>query len=67
VPVAPDVELLRALGYRPVMRDLLGSGPKIRHDPYKLAAALLGLVRRTRPGVETTTAPAVARSIAGTR
>jgi uncharacterized cofD-like protein len=40
-PVTPDVELLRALGYRPVMRELLASGPMIRHDPHKLARAVL--------------------------
>jgi uncharacterized cofD-like protein len=43
-PVCPDVELLRALGYRPVRRDLLGAGPKIRHDPRKLAGAILDLL-----------------------
>ncbi len=51
-PVAPNVELLRALGHRPVMRDLLGSGPKIRHDPHRLAAAILELARETRAGAE---------------
>ena len=48
VPVSPDVELLRALGHRPVMRDLLHHGAKIRHDPHKLADAILGLVGKTR-------------------
>jgi uncharacterized cofD-like protein len=43
--VLPNVELLRALGHRPVVRDLLGAGPKIRHDPGKLATAILGLLR----------------------
>jgi uncharacterized cofD-like protein len=47
--VAPDVELLRALGHRPVLRDLLGAGSKIRHDPHKVAAAILELVREARP------------------
>ena len=42
-PVAPDVELLRALGSVPVMRDLLGTGLTVRHDPHKLAGALLEL------------------------
>jgi hypothetical protein len=45
-PVCPDIELLRALGYRPVRHELLGAGPKIRHDPHKLAAAILGLAAR---------------------
>ena len=52
-PVCPDLELLRALGYRPVMRELLASGPKIRHDPDRLATVLLELAAagpaRTRP------------------
>src|SRR6059036_293267 len=36
-PVPLDMELLRALGSRPVARDLLGVGPLARHDPHKLA------------------------------
>ena len=47
--VAPDTELLRALGHRPVMRELLGPGPRIRHDPHKLAGAILELVREAWP------------------
>jgi uncharacterized cofD-like protein len=46
--VAPDVDLLRALGHRPVMRDLIGPGPLIRHEPGKLAGVLLELARRVR-------------------
>ena len=46
--VAPDIELLRALGHRPVTRDLLGAGPKIRHDARKLSTALVQLARRVR-------------------
>jgi uncharacterized cofD-like protein len=49
VPVAPDIELLRALGHRPVARDLLGHGPKIRHDARKLGSVLVQLARRVRP------------------
>jgi uncharacterized cofD-like protein len=45
VPVSPDMELLRALGCRPVARDLLGPGPLARHDPHKLARAVLELAR----------------------
>jgi uncharacterized cofD-like protein len=41
VPVRPDRELLAALGYRIIERDLLGEGPKVRHDPDKLAAAVI--------------------------
>jgi uncharacterized cofD-like protein len=42
-PVPLDIELLRALGCRPVVRDLLGTGPLARHDPGKLAQAVLEL------------------------
>lgn len=51
MPLCPDFELLRALGYRPVMRELLASGPSIRHDPERLATALLELAaqRAWRP------------------
>jgi uncharacterized cofD-like protein len=68
VPVAPDAELLRALGHRPVQRDLLGPGPKIRHDSIKLASALLGLVRRVRPITDARSASApVSGSAVSTR
>jgi uncharacterized cofD-like protein len=43
VPIPPDIDRLRTLGCRPVVRDLLGAGPKIRHDPRKLARAILEL------------------------
>jgi len=53
VPIPIDIETLNALGCRPVARDLLGSGPLVRHDRGKLARALLELVvqspRRDRP------------------
>jgi uncharacterized cofD-like protein len=39
--VSPDCEILRALGYRVLDRALLGAGEKIRHDPDKLAQAVL--------------------------
>jgi uncharacterized cofD-like protein len=41
VPVCPDLALLAALGYRTVARDLLGPGPKVRHDADKLAEAVI--------------------------
>jgi uncharacterized cofD-like protein len=50
--VGPDTELLRALGHRPVMRELLGVGPKIRHDPHAVARAILELVREARTAAE---------------
>jgi uncharacterized cofD-like protein len=48
-PVPLDIDLLPALGCRPVARDLLGVGPLVRHDPHKLAHALLELAREGRP------------------
>ncbi len=42
-PVPQDTELFHALGCQPVERDLLSPGPKIRHDPHKLAKVLLEL------------------------
>jgi uncharacterized cofD-like protein len=42
-PVRIRLAPLMAMGSRPVERDLLGMGPKIRHDPHKLARALLEL------------------------
>lgn len=62
--VSPDVELLRALGHRPVMCDLLGTGPKIRHDAGKLAGAVLDLIGEPRPSADVVplSAPLVATS-----
>lgn len=48
-PVPSDAALLRALGYRILEHDLLGAGPKIRHDPEKLAHAVLALDPDARP------------------
>ena len=45
VPVATNVGHLLAHGCRPIGRDLLGQGPTVRHDPAKLARAVLDLVR----------------------
>jgi 2-phospho-L-lactate transferase/gluconeogenesis factor (CofD/UPF0052 family) len=45
VPVATNVGHLLAHGCRPIGRDLLGQGPMVRHDPAKLARAVLDLVR----------------------
>jgi uncharacterized cofD-like protein len=42
-PVLQDVELLRNLGCRPVVRDLLMTGPNVHHDSAKLAQAILTL------------------------
>jgi uncharacterized cofD-like protein len=43
VPVGGDVAALEALGCRVWERDLLAPGEVIRHDPHKLASALLDL------------------------
>ncbi len=44
-PIPVEVEALQALRYRPVARELLGSGLMIHHDPHKLARAVLELAR----------------------
>lgn len=41
VPIKADPRLIRSLGCRPIGRDLLRPGAKIRHDPVKLARAIL--------------------------
>ena len=47
--VAPDIDLLRALGYQTTVRHLLMSeGAKIRHDPHKVARAILDLAASDR-------------------
>ncbi len=40
-PILVDAEALRALGCRPIARDILGAGPLVRHDPAKVGRALL--------------------------
>jgi uncharacterized cofD-like protein len=44
-PIVPDQSLLKALGHRVVECDLLAAGDSIKHDPGKLARALLGRAR----------------------
>jgi uncharacterized cofD-like protein len=46
-PIRVDLEALRAQGCWPVERDVLGGGPKIRHDSHKLARAVLELAKET--------------------
>ena len=43
MPIAYDPDAIRAFGCRPVECDLLSDGPLIRHDPAKLARALMAL------------------------
>lgn len=42
-PVFADVNAIRALGCQPVECDFLDNGPLVRHDPDKLARAVLAL------------------------
>jgi uncharacterized cofD-like protein len=42
-PVPARRAVLAAMGCRPVERDLAGEGPRVRHDPHKLARALAEL------------------------
>ncbi|HEV8200450.1 MAG TPA: uridine diphosphate-N-acetylglucosamine-binding protein YvcK [Candidatus Polarisedimenticolia bacterium] len=42
-PIAYEADAIRAFGSRPVECDLLSDGPLLRHDPAKLARALMGL------------------------
>jgi len=44
VPITIDREILQALGYRPHERDLLRADHQIRHDPGKLAHAVIETV-----------------------
>jgi len=48
VPIAPDVHALHALGCRAVRADLLAPGHLVRHDPDKLARAVLELAQEVR-------------------
>ena len=41
--VDPDVAEIRRLGYRPVVGDYISQTDVVRHDPDKLAAAILKL------------------------
>jgi len=56
--VPPNVELLRALGHQPRVCDVLGTGPKIRHDAHKLAQAILAMLVET-PSSAGQSAPAM--------
>ncbi|SRR6266545_826391 len=50
--VLADLAALPALGCRPVRRQILAAGDRIRHDPCRLAAAVLSTAARCRPGPE---------------
>jgi uncharacterized cofD-like protein len=42
--VYPDAEKIRALGFRPIVGDFISQTAVVRHDPLKLAAAVMRLV-----------------------
>jgi uncharacterized cofD-like protein len=42
-PITVDTVFMKTLGCRAIKCDLLGDGPKVRHEPCKLARALLNL------------------------
>jgi hypothetical protein len=44
--VEPDVERLRLMGYKPVTGDLMSETDYVRHDPARLANALMDLLYR---------------------
>jgi uncharacterized cofD-like protein len=48
LPITPDVDALQALGCRVVEADLLAPGYLVRHDPNKLARAVLHLAQEVR-------------------
>jgi uncharacterized cofD-like protein len=46
-----DPASIKALGCKPVERDLLGPGPAVRHDPLRLARAVLELAGESLKGI----------------
>ena len=44
--VEPDLERLRQMGYLPVSADLMSDTDYVRHDPARLANALIDLLYR---------------------
>jgi len=55
-PVEPDVDAVRALGVRTVAEDLISEEELVRHDPRKLATALLQLLAAQVPDARRTVA-----------
>ena len=49
-PVAADLHALRALGCRPVRQRMVTARGRIRHEPRRLAAAVLGAAEEHRAG-----------------
>jgi uncharacterized cofD-like protein len=48
-PITVDPVFIKTLGCRALKCDLLGDGPKVRHEPCKLARALLNLALEEMP------------------
>jgi uncharacterized cofD-like protein len=48
-PITVDPVFIKTLGCRAIKCDLLGDGPKVRHEPCKLARALLNLALEEMP------------------
>jgi uncharacterized cofD-like protein len=49
-PVAADLAALRALGCRPLRRPMVAARGWLRHEPRRLAAAILGIAAERRSG-----------------
>jgi 2-phospho-L-lactate transferase/gluconeogenesis factor (CofD/UPF0052 family) len=49
-PVAVDLAALRALGCRPLRRPMVAARGWLRHEPRRLAAAILGVAAELRGG-----------------
>jgi uncharacterized cofD-like protein len=55
-PVDPDADAVRALGMRTVAEDLISEEELVRHDPRKIATALLQLLAAVSPEARRTVA-----------
>jgi len=46
--VEPDIDRIRAMGYRTIAGDFISQTDVVRHDPYKLADAIMHLLSRKK-------------------
>jgi uncharacterized cofD-like protein len=46
IPVAPDIERIRALGLTPIQAQVISETATVRHDPEKLAQVVIGAIDR---------------------
>lgn len=44
--VIPDIDKIRSIGYRPVTGDFMSETDVVRHDPMRIAAKLMSLIKR---------------------